>query len=123
MDRKTFSAFSDIRKESYSIIKDYRESFVKDILKKHGIVYSNDIHRRAFQELMESHKAEIYKDEKLNRDIISINGKIVAYWNRDVELVFIRGNLMCRIYHWIEEQTGALPVFFVYNIIEIKGVV
>jgi|GraSoiStandDraft_45_1057281.scaffolds.fasta_scaffold73044_2 hypothetical protein len=97
MEKQTFDSFNDLRKESYVIIKDYRESFIKVILQKNGIIYSDDTHKRDFNALMENHKAEIIKNEKLNHDEVYINGELVAYWNRNYELLFRGGNLVCKI--------------------------
>jgi hypothetical protein len=103
MEKKTFSTFNDLRKESYGIIKDYREGFVRVVLKKFGIDFAPDIRKRAFNELLEEHNTTVTRNEKLNRDEIHINEKLVAYWNRDVELEFRKGSLVCKIYFFVKE--------------------
>lgn len=103
MKEKHFDSFNDLRKESYHIIKEYRESFMLIACKKFGIIFSPDTHKRDFNELMEKHNAEIIKNEKLNHDELIINGEVVAYWSRNYDLFFKNGNLMCKIYFYIKE--------------------
>jgi uncharacterized protein YdaT len=98
-----FTTFSDMRKEANEFIKDYREDFIKIVLNKNGIVYyPNEISKREFHELMEKYDTEITKNEKLNRDEVHIKGELVAYWSKDIELVFVAGNLNCKIKYWLK---------------------
>lgn len=103
MKEKSFDSFNDLRKESYHIIKEYRESFMRIACKKFGIIYSDDTHKRDFNALMEQHNAKMVKNEELNHDELIINDEVVAYWNRNYELFFRKGNLMVKIYFHIKE--------------------
>ncbi|HLI46795.1 MAG TPA: hypothetical protein VKU94_06340 [Geobacterales bacterium] len=101
MNKRAFKTFNDLRKESYKIIKDYREKFVKNTLEKYNINCPKDISKQEFHNLMEKHKVNIIKNEKLNRDEIIINGNLIAYWNKNIELLFINGYLYCKINCWV----------------------
>lgn len=103
MDKKKFSTFSELRKEAYSLLGDYRKGFVRVILLKNSIAYPENIRKRDFHETMEEHKVEIVNNEKLNRDEIYISGELVAYWSRNYILEFRGGNLICKI-HFHQKQ-------------------
>ncbi|MER2007447.1 MAG: hypothetical protein ABS939_08335, partial [Psychrobacillus sp.] len=54
--------------------------------------------KREIHELFMKNEVEIIKDEKNNRDNIYIQGKLVAYWSRNIELFFSSGGkLMCKV--------------------------
>lgn len=97
MEKQSFDNFNDLRKESYQFIKDYREQFLKIILRKYGLILNDELSKRQKNELFESHKVIIYKDKKENCDKFFINGKLIGKWNRDIELSFKKGKLMCKL--------------------------
>jgi GDP-D-mannose dehydratase len=103
MKEKTFDSFSDLRKESYHIIKEYRESFMLVACKRFGIYYDDKMRRRDFMALMDKHNAQIVKNEDNNHDELIINGEVVAYWNRNYTLKFYKGNLICEILIFVKE--------------------
>lgn len=97
MDKAIFSNFNEMRKEAYEYIKEYREYFVKIVLKKHGVVYTNKMSKRQIRELFDEKIVGIIKDEKNNYDKIYKEGNLIGYWNRNIELTFRKGRLLCRI--------------------------
>lgn len=97
MDKAMFSNFNEMRKEAYEHIKEYREYFVKIVLKKHGVVYTNKMSKRQIRELFDEKIVGIIKDEKNNYDKIYKEGNLIGYWNRNIELTFRKGRLLCRI--------------------------
>jgi hypothetical protein len=97
----TFDSFKSIRKEAYIYIKEYREHFIKIVLNKHKVPYNENLSRREVAELFDKHIVGIVKDEKRNYDMIYKEGNLIGYWNRDIELFFHKGHLMCKIYYRI----------------------
>lgn len=104
MKEKTFDSFNDLRKESYHIIKEYRESFMDVVCKRFGIVRTDNMRKRDFVALLEKHNAQIVKNEGNNHDELVINNEVVAYWNRNYKLKFDKGNLLCDIIIYVKEQ-------------------
>lgn len=97
MDKAMFSNFNEMRKEAYEHIKEYREYFVKIVLKKHGVIYTDKMSKRQIRELFDEKIVGIIKDEKNNYDKIYKEGNLIGYWNRNIELTFRKGRLLCRI--------------------------
>lgn len=86
-----------MRKEAYTIIKDYREYFVKIVLVKYGIPYSLRLTKRQKMEMFDRYGIEIILDEKDNCDKIYKKGKLIGYWNKNIELYFRKSRLLCKI--------------------------
>jgi hypothetical protein len=95
LKKRKFKTFSDLRKDSYGILRDYREKFVKTVLEYHGITLDDNMSRREKQELLQKNLIGIIKDDKSNRDKIYKEGNLIAYWNNQPELEFKKGKLLC----------------------------
>lgn len=103
LDSKRFSTFNDLRKECYTIVAEQRECLHRIIFQKYKIFYTDDTSKRDYFELMEKHNAEKVKNEELNRDECYINGELVAWIKREVEIVFQAGTMLVEIEYWIKE--------------------
>lgn len=98
LTKRRFDSFNDLRKESYSVLKGYREEFVKTVLKQHGIKIKKAMTKREVQDLLEANKVEIIHDEDKNVDRVLMCGKEIGYWNRDTKLFFNKaGRLMLKV--------------------------
>jgi hypothetical protein len=53
--------------------------------------------KRQIRELFEEKIVGIVKDERRNYDMIYKEGNLIGYWNRNIELFFRKGKLLCRI--------------------------
>lgn len=98
LSKKKFKTFADLRKNSYTILKGYREDFVKTVLEFYGIKLDPNMSRREQQEMLQENLIGIVKDEKSNLDKIYREGNLIAYWNNQPELEFRRGKLLCTCY-------------------------
>lgn len=97
LDKMNFENFSELKKEAYKLVKDYREYFVKIVLNQRKIPYEINMSKKEKMELFEKHIVGIIKDEKRNYDKIYMEGNLIAYWNRNYELTFKNGRLLCKI--------------------------
>jgi hypothetical protein len=96
-----FNNFNDIRKEANMYIKEYREQFVKVVLNKHGINYNDKMSKREIREVFEEKIIGIVKDDDRNYDMIYKEGNLIGYWNREIDLFFRKGRLLCKIQYRI----------------------
>ena len=97
MDKEHFDSFNELRKESYIFLKEYRENFVKIVLNKHGVKYHEGLSRREKADLFDKFIVGIVKDSNRGLDMIYKEGNLIGWWNRDIDLFFRKGRLMCRI--------------------------
>lgn len=92
-----FDGFNELRKETYGVLKEYRENFVKIVLNKHGVKYNESMSKRQIREVFDKHIVGIVKDDKRNLDMIYKEGNLIGTWSREVDLFFRKGKLMCKV--------------------------
>jgi hypothetical protein len=92
-----FDTFNDLRKESYSFVKEYREHFVRIVLNKHKVPYNENLSKREKAELFDKMIIGIVNDKERNLDMIYKEGNLIGYWNKDFDIFFRKGRLFCRI--------------------------
>lgn len=94
LNKQTFSSMNDVRKEVFSVVKDYREEFVKMVLKKNGVRFTDKMTARQKRELLDSKFIGIIRDERNNVDRIYREGNVIAYWSRDFQFTFKNGRFL-----------------------------
>lgn len=97
LNKMTFSNMTDLKKEIFSVLKDYREEFVDMVLRKNGVVFTSKMTARQKKELLDSKFIGIIRDERNNVDRIYREGNVIAYWSRDFQYTFKNGRLLVTI--------------------------
>lgn len=97
MNKKRFKDFSEIKKETNTFVKDYREHFVQVVLTKYKIPYYTELSKKEKVALFDKHNITIVKDEKSKKDIVYRGDKIIGEWNQEYDLFFKNNQLFCEL--------------------------
>lgn len=88
---------TDLRKEAFEVIKEYREDFVDIVLRKNGIRFNDKMTARQKREILEKKLIGIVRDDRNDTDKIYREGNLIAYWSRDYKFKFKNGRLLTTI--------------------------
>lgn len=97
MNGKKFDSFGDIKKEAYKQLATLRENWVQKILSKHGVIITDKMTTKEKRDVLSAHSAEIVKNEKLNRDMVYKDGKLIGYWSNNIQFEFRSWRMIAKV--------------------------